>query len=153
MPPADRSHEHARFVLITECLQNDFFLNGDCRLRLPDTVVTRMLLRPSDFDVRAGGSGPDKKRAEAIANGPFGVFLWGAAGRRLEDDTLPVLHVINVRDWHVPGEGYDFERRVYGTHCEAGTWGVRYLDGLERYLDPTGAAETADYAELGAGRF
>jgi hypothetical protein len=150
---ADRSQEHARFVLITECLQNDFFLNGDCRLRLPDTIVTQMLFGPRDFDVRAGGNGPDKKRAEAIANGPFGVFLWAAAGRRLEDDTLPVLHVINVRDWHVPGEGYDFERRVYGTHCAAGSWGVRYLEGLERYLDPTDTAERGDYAELGAARF
>jgi hypothetical protein len=150
MPAADRSQEHARFVLITECIQNDFFLNGDCRLRLPDTIVTQMLLGPREFDLRAGGNGPDEERAEAIANGPFGVFLRGAAGRRLEDDTLPVLHVINVRDWHVPGEGYDLERRVYGTHCEEGTWGVRYLEGLERYLDPTG---TADYAEAGAARF
>jgi hypothetical protein len=153
MPAANRSQDHARFVLITECLQNDFFLNGDCRLRLPDTIVTQMLLGPRDFDVRAGGNTQNEERAEAIANGPFGLFLRGCAGRRVEDHTLPVLHVINVRDWHVPGEGYDFERRVYGTHCAAGTWGVRYLDGVERYLDPTGTSDTVGYAELGAARF
>jgi hypothetical protein len=153
MPADDRSQDHARFILITECLQNDFFLNGDCRLRLPDTVVTQMLLGPREFDLRAAGNVPDQERADAIRNGPFGVFLHAAAGRRFEADGLPVLHVINLRDWHVPGEGYDFERRIYGTHCEAETWGVGYLEGLDRYLDPTGTGQEATYAEVGAARF
>ena len=51
------------------------------------------------------------------------------------------LHVINIRDFHVPGPRYDVERRAYGGHRESGTWGVRYLDGLDRYLDPTGCAD------------
>jgi hypothetical protein len=154
MPPvADQSQDDARFVLITQCLQNDFFLNGDCRLKLPDTIVPQMLLGNSDFDLHAGGNTPDDKRAAAIADGPFGIFLRGAVGRRFEDDSLPILHVINVRDWHVPGEGYDLERRAYGSHCESGTWGVRYVEGLDRFLDPTACATDRAYDEVGAARF
>ena len=44
-------------VLITQCVQNDLFLNRDCRLRLPDTIVPRMLLGNRDFDIHAGGNG------------------------------------------------------------------------------------------------
>ena len=153
MPTAvDHSQDEARFVLITQCIQNDFFLNRECRLRLPDTIVPTMLLGNSDFDLHAAGNGPNDKRAAAIENGPFGIFLRGAVGRRLEDDRLPIIHVINIRDWHVPGPGYDVERRAYGSHCEAATWGVQYVDGLDRFLDPTGCAEDDDYAEVGAVR-
>ena len=140
---ADQNQDEPRFVLITQCIQNDFFLNGDCRLRLPDTIVPQMLLGIGGFDLHAGGNGPDDKRAAAIENGPFGVFLQGAVGRRIESDGLPILHVINIRDWHVPGHEYDLERRAYGSHCEAATWGVQYVDGLERFLDPTHCAKTA----------
>ena len=153
MPTAvDHSHEEPRFVLITQCIQNDLFLNRDCRLRLPDTIVPRMLLGKSDFDLHAGGNGPDDQRAAAIANGPFGIFLRAAVGRRIEDESLPVVHLINIRDWHVPGHGYDVERRAYGSHCESGTWGVRYVDGLDQFLDPTGCADECDYAEVAAAR-
>jgi hypothetical protein len=151
MPAADSS-DAPRFVLITQCLQNDFFLNVDCRLRLPDTIVPQMLLGPRDFDLRAGGNKPDAKREKAIAEGPLGIFLDAAVGRRLESDALEVLHLINIRDWHEPGDAYDVERRAYGTHCEEGSWGVRYLEGAERWLDPTGTAEERDYAEAGSLR-
>ena len=153
MHAADRSRDEARFVLITQCIQNDFFLNGDCRLRLPDTIVPQMLLGNNEFDLHAAGNGSKTPRADAIANGPFGIFLRAAVGRRFENEALPILHVINVRDWHTPGEGYDVERRAYGSHCEAGTWGVGYVDGLDRFLDPPGSAEDVDYAEAGAARF
>lgn len=141
-------------MLITECLQNDFFLNPECRLRLPDTIVPQMLLgqREGDFDLRAAGNGPHRKRAKAIAEGPLGVFLDATVGRALRDGGPDLLHVINIRDWHEPGDAYDAERRAYGTHCEQDSWGVRYLDGLEPWLDPTGIAETADFAETGAAR-
>jgi hypothetical protein len=155
MPSVSRNQDEARFVLITQCIQNDFFLNRECRLRLPDTIVPQMLLGEGagDFDLRSRGNRPDGKRARAIANGPFGLFLRGAVGRRLEDGKLPVLHVINIRDWHVPGDGYDAERRVFGSHCAADTWGARYLEGLDRYLDPNGTADANNYAEVGATRF
>ena len=81
---ADHRQDEARFVLITQCIQNDFFLNTDCRLRLPDTIVPQMLLGNRDFNLHAGGNGPDDARAAAIENGPFGIFLQGAIGRRLE---------------------------------------------------------------------
>lgn len=153
MPAADSRPDEPRYVLITQCLQNDFFLNGECRLKLPDTIVPQMLLGHRHIDLRAGGNGPDKKRAKAIEEGPLGIFLRATAGRRMaEDGSQGVLHVINIRDWHEPGEAYDLERRAYGSHCEPGTWGAQYLEGLERYLDPT-KAETADYAEAGAARF
>jgi hypothetical protein len=153
MPAADRPPHQPRYVLITQCLQNDFFLNSECRLKLPDTIVPQMLLGPREFDLRADGNRPSQVRANAIAEGPLGIFLRATAGRRIaEDGSQGVLHVINIRDWHTPGEEYDRERRAYGRHCKAGTWGARYLEGLEQYLDPTNA-EAADYAEAGGGRF
>jgi len=66
------SSDESRFVLITQCLQNDFFLNDGCQLKLPDTVVPQMLLGNDGFDLRAGGNGPDKRRAQAIREGPPG---------------------------------------------------------------------------------
>ena len=140
----------SRFVLITQCLQNDFFLNDGCRLKLPDTVVPQMLVGNADFDLRAGGNAFDRRRAKAVAEGPFGVFLGATVGRAAAGDAR--LHVINVRDWHRPGPAYDAERRAYGAHCEHGTWGVQYLDGTERWLDPTGNGDTADYSEQGGAR-
>jgi hypothetical protein len=152
MPAADSRSDPPRFVLITQCLQNDFFLNVDCRLRLPDTIVPQMLLGPRDFDLRAGGNKPDSKRAKAIAEGPLGIFLNATVGRCVKSDGPEVLHLINIRDWHEPGDAYDVERRAYGSHCEGGSWGVRYLEGAERWLDPTGTAEEREYAEAGSVR-
>jgi hypothetical protein len=144
------STDVSRYVLITQCLQNDLFLNDGCRLKLPETVVPQMLVGNSDFDLRAGGNSADASRADAIRNGPLGIFLGATAGRAFGSDFT--LHVINIRDWHVPGETYDAERRAYGAHCERGTWGVGYLEGLEGWLDPTGTSDVADYAERGGAR-
>ena len=146
------SEETPRFVLITECLQNDFFLNTQCRLRLPNTIVPQMLLGHRDFDLRAGGNKASRARGRAIREGPLGVFLGAVVGSRLADPGLPVLHLVNLRDWHVPGSEYDLERRAYGMHCEAGSWGAEYLEGVEAYLDPNATAVTADYAEAGSVR-
>jgi hypothetical protein len=153
MPATYHGPDESRYVLITQCLQNDFFLNDECRLKLPDTIVPQMLLGHRDFDLRAGGNSPDHRRAKAIGEGPLGIFLRATIGQRIDEEGAGgVLHVINIRDWHTPGAEYDRERRLYGSHCEAGTWGARYLEGLEGYLDPTNA-EAADYAEAGAARF
>jgi hypothetical protein len=152
MSAADSRSDAPRYVLITQCLQNDLFLNAECRLSLPNTIVPQMLLGPRDFDMRAAGNVFDEDRARAIADGPLGIFLRATVSRRMDQDGGDgLLHVINIRDWHVPGDTYDAERRAYGNHCEPGSWGVRYLDGLEQYLDPTG--EDGDYAEVGAARF
>jgi hypothetical protein len=150
MSAAASRRDASRYVLITQCLQNDFFLNDGCRLKLPETIVPQMLVGNEDFDLRAGGNGPDRRRAEAIRNGPLGIFLAATVGRAFDSDFT--LHVINIRDWHVPGSAYDAERRAYGAHCERGTWGVGYLEGAERWLDPTRVNDTTDYAERGGAR-
>ena len=92
------------------------------------------------------------RNAKAIEEGPLGIFLRSTVGRRIDEDgSQGILHVINIRDWHEAGDEYDLERRAFGSHCEARTWGAEYLEGLERYLDPTNVG-TADYAEAGAAR-
>ena len=149
---SQRISEEPRYVLLTECLQNDFFLNTECRLRLPDTIVPQMLLGTSRFNLHAEGNAPSTARAAANAAGPLGVFLGAAVGARRDDAELSPLHVLNLRDWHVPGSTYDAERRLYGTHCEERTWGAEYLEGLTDFLDPTATGATDDYAEAGAAR-
>ena len=58
------------------------------------------------------------------------------------------MHVINIRDWHVPGDSYDLERRAYGAHCEAGSWGAGYVEGLEALLDPARSPAGEDAQDL-----
>ena len=55
----------SRYVLITQCLQNDFLLNDECRLSLPEPIVRAVLLgqhglepkarRGRSWSVRQGG--------------------------------------------------------------------------------------------------
>jgi len=149
-PQADES----RYVLITQCLQNDFLLNQECRLALPEAVVRAVLLGRRRFELKTG-EGLRRLPAKAVAAGPLGVFLEQTIGRRRRgEDGRGVLHVINIRDWHVPDDNYDFERRRYGAHCEAGTWGAGYVDGLEGWLDPAGPlpSKEARYFEQGSVR-
>ena len=150
MPAGANRTDNSRHLLITQCLQNDLFLNETCRLKLPDTVVPQMLVGNDDFDLRAGGNGPDEARGEAIRSGPLGVFLASTVGRAFAGEFT--LNVINIRDWHVPGRTYDAERRAYGPHCEPGTWGVGYLEGTEGWLDPSGTGDSAIYSEKGSAR-
>jgi hypothetical protein len=146
--------DEPRYVLITECLQNDFVLNSECRLSLPEAMVRAVLLGRRRFELDAG-DGVRRLPAKAISAGPLGLFLEQTIGRRRRaQDGRGVLHVINIRDWHVPDDNYDFERRRYGAHCEAGTWGAGYVDGLEGWLDPAGPlpSEEARYFEEGSVR-
>ena len=71
-----------------------------------------------------------------LERGPLALFLDACVGERLAGRQPGILHVINIRDWHVADDSYDAERRLYGRHCEAGTWGAGYVDGLEKHLDP-----------------
>jgi hypothetical protein len=137
-----------RFILLTECLQNDFFLNTECRLRLPDLVVDAMLLGNREGDLRRAGNDADRGRAALIRGGSLGTFLDAVVGRRFDGKpgAGPPLHLLNIRDWHRRGAAYDEERRLYGAHAERGTWGARYLDGLDGFLDPGG---DGTYAERG----
>lgn len=144
-----------RYVLLTQCLQNDLFLNRDCRLFLPDAAVRTMVLGKGSFDRELGTGSRRHLTAAELASGPLGVFLEQTIGRRMqEQDGKGVLDVINIRDWHVSDDAYDAERRIYGAHCERGTWGAAYLEGLGSYLDPGGAPinEEARFFERGSVR-
>jgi hypothetical protein len=138
-----------RCVLITECLQNDLFLNPACRLYLSDSEVKKILVakRSHEDDVFEVKGGHRRVKDDLLREGPLGQFLGAAIGTRLADSQKRMLHVINIRDWHEPNESYDEERRAVGRHCEAGTWGAGYIDGLEEYLNPAG------YYEDGRARF
>jgi hypothetical protein len=143
-----------RYVLLTECLQNDLFLNRDCRLFLPDAGVRSMVLGKGSFDKDLGTRSRRNLTPEELAAGPLGLFLEETIGRRRQKSDCAVLDVINIRDWHVSDDAYDIERRSYGSHCERGTWGAAYFEGLEHYLDPRGSpiTEQALFFEEGSVR-
>jgi hypothetical protein len=145
----------ARYVLLTQCLQNDLFLNPECRLYIGDAEVRKLLVAKREHDAPLGQ--PDARYRlsdEVLARGPLGLFLEATVGARMRASSGPLLHVINVRDWHVPDDSYDAERRVFGRHCEAGTWGAAYIAGLERYLDPLPPLDDggARFASVGCAR-
>jgi hypothetical protein len=152
-PAASTGRVETRYVLITECLQNDLFLNPECRLYLQDEAVRKLLLAKRDHEFELEGS-PRRIPQELLERGPLGLFLSAAVGARLAGEGSGCLHVINIRDWHVADDSYDAERRLYGRHCEAGTWGAGYIDGLEQYLDPaeSGPDGKGTYCERGTVR-
>jgi hypothetical protein len=135
-PAATTTGAAARYILITQCLQNDLFLNPECRLFLQDETVRNLLVAKKDHGLYRADTAPRQIPEKLLERGPLGLFLKATVGGALAEKRQTPLHVINIRDWHVPDEMYDFERRMYGRHCEAGTWGARYIDGLRQYLDP-----------------
>src|SRR5438874_7209665 len=135
-PAAKTIEAGARYVLITECLQNDFFLNPECRLYLQDEAARRILLAKDDQHAFPTAGAPRQVPENLLDRGPLGLFLQATVGEALAGRRDGLVHVINIRDWHAPDDSYDAERRIYGRHCEAGTWGAGYVDGLEKYLDP-----------------
>jgi hypothetical protein len=68
-----------RYVLITQCLQNDFLLNAECRLALPETMVRAVLLGRRRFELKTG-EGVRRLPAKAVAAGPLGLFLEQTTG-------------------------------------------------------------------------
>lgn len=131
------SHKDNTFILITQCLQNGFFLSDDGRLSLPRDVVARMLVgRDQVHDDVIGTDKPKNRRTikkKDLEAGPLYSFLRAL----VQADNVPSnVHVINIRDWHAPSDNYDYERSAYGVHCEAGTWDAEYLQGFESVLAP-----------------
>jgi nicotinamidase-related amidase len=124
------------YILITQCLQNDFFLNLNCRLSLPTDAVSKLLIHPMSEKTFSESKSRRKIDAATLRKGPLGRLLQATVGQRLGGEGQGTLHLVNIRDWHTPGEHYDRERRVYGSHCQAGTWGAEYIDGLDSLLDP-----------------
>ena len=143
--------QDARYILITQCLQNDLFLNPECRLALPEQVVRNMLMRKDRARERDdyGRIPPGTE----VAEGPLGIFLDALLGRRREEEERRTrLDVVNIRDWHTPGAAYDLERRSYGMHCEGDSWGSEYLEGLDHLLDPVGDEPTEQVQPKDKGR-
>jgi hypothetical protein len=108
-------------------------------LWIGDDAVRRLLVAKDDYELYRPEGDPRSIDPDVLAHGPLGLFLEACIGRRIANTAVDpggILHVINIRDWHVPDASYDAERRGYGRHCEAGTWGAAYVDGLAKYLDP-----------------
>ncbi len=123
------------YVLITQCLQNDFFLNLNCRLVLPKDAAGKLLIH-SESEQGFNENGSNRTiDAETIQCGPLGRLLMATVGKRQHEDGRMALyhgtlHLVNIRDWHIAGDSYDQERRIYGAHCEAGTYGAEYVNSL-----------------------
>jgi nicotinamidase-related amidase len=126
------------YILITQCLQNDFFLNLNCRLCLPADAAGKLLIHPLSEKPFSESKSRRTIDAATLRKGPLARLLQATVGQRLRGagQGTGTLHLVNIRDWHTPGEHYDRERRVYGSHCQAGTWGAEYIDGLTHLLDP-----------------
>jgi nicotinamidase-related amidase len=145
-PPAGRARQpeaaggdhEPTYVLITQCLQNDFLFNLNCRLGLPADAAGKLLVHPASE--RSFGENRSRRTLDAgtIRRGPMARLLTATVGQRLTGAGPGTLHLVNIRDWHTDGEHYDRERRLYGPHCEAGTWGADYPAGLLGLLDPAG---------------
>lgn len=135
------------YILITQCLQNDFFLNLNCHLSLPADAAEKLLIHPMSEKTFSESRSCREIDAATLSRGPLGRLLEATVGKRLRGGGQGTLHLVNIRDWHTPGESYDRERRVYGSHCQAGTWGADYIDGLTRLLDPDGTRR-----KIGDGR-
>src|SRR5262249_43868122 len=139
----DKAHDShgSVYILITECLQNDFFLADDNRLCLPRDVVANMLIGTADD--HAGDAVYDKNdvqgRRQFKTNGNSDPLKKGPLYRFFDVVTKErdsELYMINIRDWHNPSPEYDAERRTYGSHCKAGSWGAKGIDGFEKFLEP-----------------
>lgn len=126
------------YVLITQCLQNDFFLNLNCRLALPNDAAQKLLIHPMSKETFRENESHRTIARDVLKKGPLGQLLTATVAKRMDGKGDGILHLVNIRDWHTPGELYDRERRVYGSHCQAGTWGAEYLEPLLGLLDPVG---------------
>jgi hypothetical protein len=74
-----------------------------------------------------------KVKPELLPNGPLYKFLESTIDNPNRQNDL---HVIHIKDWHVSSDDYDTERRMYGSHCEAGSWEADPLDGFDKFLQP-----------------
>src|SRR5881392_2296632 len=93
-PAAKTIEAGARHILITECLQNDFFLNPECRLYLQDEPARRILLAKGDQDVFPTTGAPRRVSEDLLARGPLGLFLNSTVGEALAGRRKGPVHVI-----------------------------------------------------------
>jgi hypothetical protein len=126
----------ARFLLITDCLQNDFFLNNVSPVALPEATRRAILLGRRNFDLSFREGDQLRAGEKDLEQGPLGIFLRSTIGRRFTGEAGDgILHVVNIRQWRGRDQAYE-EEGPPKAYCETGTWGARYIDGLARYLDP-----------------
>ncbi|MBC8098030.1 MAG: hypothetical protein H7Y11_01185 [Armatimonadetes bacterium] len=131
------------YILITQCLQNGFFLADENRLCLPKDVAHMMLVgNQSGYSV-ADVSPPNQQNQRQfdpnrVRKGPLYQFFDAVTGKA-HPERKHDLHIINIRDWHAPSAQYDEERSLYGVHCEANTWEAESIEGFEPFLKPWGS--------------
>lgn len=143
-----KEYDNPVYILITQCLQNAFFLDDESRLCLPENEAIRILVGSNKtLKAEISEKGEEKwwinSRQGAInenrrvipeklyKNGPLYLFFEAITQNRKSP-----LHIINIKDWHQPSASYDYERRTYGAHCEANTWSAKGIDGFEKFLEP-----------------
>ncbi|RMF80333.1 MAG: hypothetical protein D6737_08360 [Chloroflexi bacterium] len=130
-------------ILITQCLQNGFFLADENRLALSTENAMRILVGNQEgFDLNCIEVGADNRRRlideggkDFYKNGPLYKFFDAVTH---PDPVEEDLHIIHIRDWHEPSNQYDNERKLYGPHCEGGTWYAEPIDGFDEFLCPWG---------------
>ncbi len=143
------------YILITQCLQNAFFLDAGLRLCLPEDEALRMLVgSPSDDQPDRVKLEPDpqtnrrKIPDDLLQAGPLASLFDTLA--KVDEARQEPLHVIHIRDWHQPSASYDEERRLYGSHCEAHSWSAEPIEGLHKSLAPWAEKGARPNAEVQA---
>ncbi len=124
-----------RYLLLTQCLQNDFVGPLPAGAPLPNALhigraESRRLLGEPE------GDWPRE--------GPLARFLarWGAGGG-------PHHHAVHVRDWHDPDDpATRGHLGHFGAHCLRGSDGARFVSPLERLIGQGGRHRVVDSAIL-----
>jgi hypothetical protein len=102
------------YILITQCLQNDFFLNLNCRLSLPADAAGKLLIHPTSEKTFSETKSRRTIDSGTLNKGPLARLLQATVGQRLDGAGQGTLHLVNIRDWHTPRAGTG--RRYWRLH-------------------------------------
>src|SRR5215467_2328979 len=69
------SNSEKIYILITQCLQNDFFLNLNCRLSLPADAAGKLLIHPKSEKTFKDSRSRREIDAGTLSKGPLGRLL------------------------------------------------------------------------------
>ena len=76
-----------RYILLTQCMQNDFFLNRESRLRLPDAEVEKILIGKNGPHLETASGGGRMRLPDGFPDkGPLGRFLAATIGFRINSE-------------------------------------------------------------------